>query len=82
LRPARERLASWFETRGVAALANGSRECAPDDRLRESGNERDAHPGFRLRSSCCGGLRPPMTAREIADALMADKAPQTTRKRQ
>jgi hypothetical protein len=39
--------ASWFETRGVAALltmrvqdlilmrrANGSRECAPDDRLR------------------------------------------------
>ena len=51
----------------------------PDDGLRESGDERDAHPGFRLRSSCCGGLRPPMTAREIADALMADKAPLTTR---
>jgi hypothetical protein len=42
-------VASWFETRGVAALlpmrgsdlilrsiANGSRECAPDDRLRDA----------------------------------------------
>jgi hypothetical protein len=32
------------------------------------------------RWTCCGGLRPRVTAREIADALVADKAPEATRK--
>jgi hypothetical protein len=33
-----------------------------------------------VRWTCCGGPALPMTAREIADTLIADKAPQATRK--
>ena len=38
--------------------------------------------GTLLRSAvdCSGGLALPMTAREIAEALIAGKAPQATRK--